>query len=229
MQSKSERLNTIQNLLLEHPEGLSVSEIAKELGITSATVHRDLISLEESSLLLWENKIGRIGIFPPTDTGVDELAKLGENNRLEFKQTACWNPHKKVKDQSLVENIVKSIAAFMNSKTGGILLIGIANDGQIIGLDDDFAHADISKPNKDGYELFLRNIINDSIGASAIPYYEIEFVISQSGKDVCKIKIRPASHPVYFKGAFFLRNGNQSKLLTTQDAIRYITERWPGS
>ena len=163
MQSKSDRLDAIEKLLSEHPEGLNAREIADVLNIQRSTVTRYLTSLGEY-LPLWENRHGRIGIFRSADLSLEQLIQLGESNRLEFKQTACWNPHRKVKEQSLVENIGKSIAGFMNSKLDGIILIGVTNDGQIIGLDNDLKVADGSKPNKDGYELFLRNAINSCIG-----------------------------------------------------------------
>ncbi len=42
---KSERLHQILLLLLEHPEGLPVRELARRLGVHRATVHRDLDDL----------------------------------------------------------------------------------------------------------------------------------------------------------------------------------------
>jgi len=218
------RLSAIQKLLGEHPSGLTAKEIAEELGINRSTVHRDIVSLSES-LSLWEDQSGRIGIFPPSHSEIDRIIDLGESTRLEFKQTACWNAYRGVKDHALVENVVKSVVGFMNSK-GGLLLIGVDNGARIIGLEDDLKNADPMKPNKDGYELFLRNSINSSISGSAMTFYDIEFVRSRDVKDICKIDIKAASKPVYFKGMFYVRNGNQTRLLTTQDAVDYISENW---
>lgn len=224
MQTQVDRLKKIQELLLQHPEGLTARQIAEEIGVSRTTLNRDLVILEDS-LPLWEDNTGKLGIFR-SDSNLEGLVQRGENNHIEFKVTACWNSYRKIKEHSLVENVVKSLVGFMNSKTGGIILIGVTNDAEIVGIDDDLKAADTSKPNKDGYELFLRNSINDSISASSISYYDIEFVHSQKGKVVCKIKIRASTRPMYFKGAFYVRNGNQTRLLSTQEAVEYIADRW---
>lgn len=225
MLTRLERLAKIEKLLLQHPEGLNIREIAGELGIERNTVHRDITFLSES-LRLWENKYGRIGIFQMIDISIENLIQLGESNRLEFKQTACWNEHRQIKDQSLAENIIKAMVGFMNSHLEGLILIGVSNKGEVVGIDNDLRVADTEKQNKDGFELFLRNTINSCVRSSAIPYYDIDFVEAKNKKDVCKITILPAPHPTYFKGAFYVRNGNQTKLFSTQDAVDYIKDKW---
>ena len=222
--SRTKRLSAIQKLLTEHSNGLTTKEVAERLGVTRSTIHRDFVSLSDS-LPLWEDKSGRIGIFPPLNSEVELIISLGESTRLEFKRTACWNAFRGIKDHTLVENVVRSVVGFMNSK-GGLILIGVDNDGHIVGLDDDLKTADSTKPNKDGYELFLRNSINSFMSGSAITFYDIEFVRSRDDKDICKIAVRESSKPMYFKGMFYVRNGNQTRLLTTQEAVDYISEKW---
>jgi len=230
-------LLAIEELLLSHPEGLTQSEIARELGIERATVIRYITELE--FLPLWENEAGKIGIIPDAYLAppqlkknqyfvfdLDALINNGENSGTEFKISACWNPYQQTKDSKMVENIVKAVAGFMNSLNGGLLLIGISDNREIIGIEQDYKVADPKKPNRDGYELFLRNALNDNLDSHCISFYEIEFVKSKTGKDVCKISCKPTSKPVYFKGAFYARNGNQTRLFTTQEAIEYITQRW---
>ena len=56
--------------------------------------------------------------------------------------------------------IAKTISGFMNSE-GGTLLIGVADDGTVTGLDGDYAT--LTKSDRDGYELFLTQLIADKI------------------------------------------------------------------
>lgn len=53
---------------------------------------------------------------------IEKLAKLPESKTLEFKR-----------DTSSLEPILKAIVAFANT-AGGIILVGIEDNGEIIGL-----------------------------------------------------------------------------------------------
>ena len=59
----------------------------------------------------------------PTDLQLAEMIQRGEIARLEFKVAACWNPATGAKDGTLRDNIVQGVAAFLNSKEGGALVI----------------------------------------------------------------------------------------------------------
>ena len=57
------RLQKIEELLKEHPEGLRQSEIARQLGLHRSTVMRDLPAMEEAGILLAEDARGRLTFF----------------------------------------------------------------------------------------------------------------------------------------------------------------------
>jgi predicted HTH transcriptional regulator len=113
----------------------------------------------------------------------------------------------------------------MNSQTGGSLLIGVADNGDVVGLADDYRIADKEKQNRDGYQLFLSNMLNDSLGGECISFYKISFH-QINDREICRVQVQPASKPVYHKGQFYVRNGNQTLLLTTQEAVEYIKHQW---
>lgn len=235
--TKASRLFQIQHLLLAHPEGLKQSEIARHLGAHRSTIMRDIIDLT-IVLPIWEDASGRVGIQRDdylASYGLDEPKRIateletliarGESELLEFKVAACWNSHRQIKDAKMVDNIVETVAGFMNSLMGGVILIGVADDGQVIGLADDYRVADVKKQDRDGYELFLRNALNDKLGGDSVLFYEIRFFQIHSD-EVCRVKVKPASKPVYFRGSFYVRNGNQTRRLTTQEAVEYMRDRW---
>ena len=71
-----------------------------------------------------------------------ELIEQGENDQVEFKSTLRWNLYTQAKDKAMEKAILKTIAAFMNS-SGGTLLVGVADDGSLLGLkQDNFANHD---------------------------------------------------------------------------------------
>jgi hypothetical protein len=67
----------------------------------------------------------------------EELIKRGESKTLEFKSTLRWNLREDRQDDRVVTHaVLKTIAAFLNTE-GGDLLIGVADDGAIVGIERD--------------------------------------------------------------------------------------------
>jgi len=62
-----------------------------------------------------------------------EIIEQGENDHVEFKSTLRWNLYANKKDKAIEHASLKTLAAFMNS-TGGTLIIGADDDGNILGL-----------------------------------------------------------------------------------------------
>jgi hypothetical protein len=156
---------------------------------------------------------------------LETLINGGESETVEFKIAACRNPYQGTRDDSMKDNIVQKVAAFMNSH-GGLILIGIADDGTVKGIHDDYEVVNSKKPGRDGYELFLRDAINGQCGANCTLFYGIQFVVAE-GKDVCAISVSPAAQPTYVNGELFIRSGNQRRKLKAQEAASYLREHWP--
>jgi type I restriction enzyme R subunit len=72
----------------------------------------------------------------------EELSKRGESKTLEFKSTLRWNLKEDRQDDKFVTHaVLKTIAAFLNTD-GGDLLIGVADDGSIVGIERDQLESD---------------------------------------------------------------------------------------
>ncbi len=59
-----------------------------------------------------------------------------ESKTLEFKSTLQWDVHQKQKNKELHHPVLKTVAAFLNTE-GGTLLIGVDDEGNVLGLNDD--------------------------------------------------------------------------------------------
>lgn len=162
----------------------------------------------------------------PDDLIIAGLIAKGENERVEFKVAACWNSYKNARDNEMKMKIVEEVAAFLN-KDGGKLLIGVADDGSVVGLVEDYAAANpqLKKQNRDGYKLFLRSILNDNLGAEFAYLYTISFHILR-GKDVCCIDVQSAPEPVFVQNELHVRNGNGKQKLNTKEAMAYQKQHW---
>ena len=61
IQSKAARLSRLERLLYNAPHGLRVVDLAERSGVDRRTIYRDLFSLEEMGVPVWEDA-GRYGI-----------------------------------------------------------------------------------------------------------------------------------------------------------------------
>jgi len=150
---------------------------------------------------------------------VNDLINMGESKRLEFKSTFRFCLKKKSHQQFISDIIVKSVCAFLNTDSGGTLLVGVADDGKILGLDND------NFKNDDDCQLFFKNRVTSNLGADIIPFVELE-ITNLKGKSIAVIKIKKATTPIYFKNVFYVRNGPSSDPLDLPDAVNYIREHF---
>ena len=171
---------------------------------------------------------------------VQSLIANGESDIVEFKSTGRKNLHSGSKDPAIEWSIVKSIAAFLNTK-GGELLIGVHDTGQPVGIEKDYPY--VKAHNRDGWELWLGSLVSTTLGkvqAIAItPRY-----CTLNGETVAYIKLDPAPEPVFAaptkaanpsKGSishgdskyFYVRMGNATQQLTANDLLNYTKTHWP--
>jgi len=167
--------------------------------------------------------------YVPT-TPADMIA-AGESQTTEFKASARWNVYTQQADKSLRYNIVRAVCGFLNGE-GGNLFIGVADDATILGIENDLATLE-SQANNDGYELFVRQLLDSSLSTSTATTVRIRFP-DISGRVVCQISVAAAGRPVFAKPAkggnnatdFWVRVGNATTPLHGDDLLRYQEEHW---
>jgi predicted HTH transcriptional regulator len=160
--------------------------------------------------------------------GVAALIAQGESDTLEFKSSARWDTKENRQNPVMEKVIVKTVAGFLNYEKGGTLLIGVADDGTILGLDHDLQTLK-NKPNLDGYELFLHNLLLGAYGKDSGQFIHISFPVT-GGKTVCRIDVKPSARPVFVKDEkgqqFYARVGNQTVPMSMEEAWNYCRVRW---
>lgn len=156
------------------------------------------------------------------------LVSEGEGPTVEFKQTARFNLRTGSQDKTLEGVVAKTVAGFMNA-SGGTLVIGVDDDGNPVGMDRDLGT--LAKPNLDGYQLFLRNLLNAAVGADLCARIGIEFP-AVDGTQVCALRVPAAARAVWISSGndktFYVRSGNCTQPLNSEQAHRYITSHWHG-
>jgi len=151
-----------------------------------------------------------------------ELIAQGENDHVEFKSTLRWNLYTNAKDQAMEKAILKSIAAFLNS-AGGTLIVGVADNGEILGLKKDgFA-------NNDKMLLYLTSIIKTRIDALHLKFIYF-FIEPIDGIDVLRIDCAPATVPAYVSDGkldhLYIRTGPSTTDMRLAEVYTYLRERF---
>jgi hypothetical protein len=164
-----------------------------------------------------------------------ELRKLiakGENKSLEFKSTLSWDIKEGAKKHHIEHSVLKTIAAFLNSE-GGTLLIGVTDDGQIHGLDDDFQALGIKGDPRDNFNKAFDNLINNNFGKSIHRLVHLTLV-QIDGRYVGKVEVKGKSPEEVFLSnreknnaeEFYIRLNASSVTLSGKDQSKYIREHW---
>ncbi len=161
--------------------------------------------------------------------GVDDIISLinqEEGSHLEFKSSFRYDRRTKQGNQALEMVVLKTICAFLNSE-GGTLLIGLSDDNQVVGVNDDYTI--IKNRNRDGFQNLLLSLVSSCIGNYYLQHVDVMFH-SVLGKDLCQINVTASMKPSYLtnkgKQEFYVRTGNNSRPFKISEAAEYIGARW---
>jgi predicted HTH transcriptional regulator len=164
----------------------------------------------------------KLGAIHPATIDVAALIENGESSDVEFKSTLRTNLHTGQVDEKMHVAALKTIAGFLNAK-GGTLLIGVKDDGEVIGIDTD------GFPNEDKMGLHLVNLIKDRIGEVFLPYVHAHFE-EQDGQRIMAIRCEKGPKAAYLKDGplqrFFVRGGNATAELTGPSITEYVVKRF---
>lgn len=171
---------------------------------------------------------------------IGELLEIGEENaHLEFKSTFRTGADTGEVIKVLETASLKTVAAFANSRHGGTLLIGVADDGTVHGLESDYAS--LRKPGKDDRDLFLLHLnqtLVNALGEAAAATVSTQ-IHTVDGEDLCRVHVPPSAFPVEArvkvgkggqtvkKTAFYVRIGNGTREVADPDEKqKFIASRW---
>ena len=148
----------------------------------------------------------------------EHLIGLGESDTLEFKSTLRTNLKTGEKDKRMEKAVLKTLTAFLNTE-GGTLLIGVTDDGDIIGIDEE------SFDNRDKLNLHMTNLISSQIGDEFLPYIRFK-LIDFDEKAIMRVVCKRCNIPVFLKDGkveqYYVRSGPSSVELTGSDMVKYV-------
>ena len=150
-----------------------------------------------------------------------EAMRAGESDSVEFKSTLRTNLHTGKPDKRMENACLKTIAAYLNSE-GGLLLVGVDDEGIALGLAPD------KFPNHDKVLLHLTGLIRNHLGGEFSPY--IRIAMEPAGEeDVLVVECLSSPEPVYFRRdqdeIFYVRSGPSSIKLSPSEIVAYVGRR----
>lgn len=223
LEASSGYLNFIQGRMrnMIGPENVEMGAIFALIGGTMGLI----FGLIAQALMRRETDIRLLAEL--VSESIPELIAAGEGARVEFKSTARWDLRENKPNKALEAVIAKTIVGFLNAR-GGNLIIGVADDGTVCGLEMDYKT--LRQKNRDGFEQMLMEIVKRYAGAASCPYVH-SLISDVDGLDVCLVRIEPAPQPVYLtqggKSEFYLRTGNATRLFDSRETMDYASKRWP--
>ena len=154
------------------------------------------------------------------------LLARAEDGGLEFKSSLRWDVRTRKVNRALEKAAVKTVAAFLNSQ-GGHLVLGVSDDRSVHGLEHDIGT--LQRKDKDGFEIHMSNLFNSMIGAHLRSCLSMTWA-EHEGKPFCVLSVAPAAEPAFVRAdnteEFFVRTGNGTTSLTVSQVPAYLKTRF---
>jgi hypothetical protein len=218
-----EKLARLGDSSLERASEKQLLELQRELEAKNAEIER-LRSSQESVVRFYEDRLQAVKEQLATDSLTNRI-KHGETATLEFKSSLRYNIRANKVDRDIENSALKTIVAFCNTK-GGELLIGVADDKNIVGIAHD------GFPNEDKFQLHLRNLLIDRIVPSVAEFVDFSLV-TIDGKTICHVMCKQSKRQeIWLKPEknspelFYVRIGPSSTELQPRQAFAYIREHF---
>lgn len=172
----------------------------------------ELIKQYMDSVSQWE-------VYHNPDDDDSYLILWGENNRVEFKSSYCWDIKQNQKNDFLKHQITKTICAFLNTDWW-TLYVWVNDNGEILWLENDINVF----WNLDWLLLDIDNLLKDNFSKH---YSSIKLVVIEiNNKKVLKFVVNASWSEVYIKVngklEFYIRRSASSIPLTIDEAVNYI-------
>jgi hypothetical protein len=185
---------------------------------------RHKVILDENRILAGqlEDKLRAVPVDPSERSEwIKSVIHSGESDRVEFKSTLRWNLKTDRAERAIEKSWLRSVVAFLNTD-GGVLLIGVADDGNITGTEADCFD------NDDKYLLHVNNRIRENIGLEFVSFINFQLVPVE-GQKVLLVQCQPSPSPVFLKTGkdedFYVRVGPGNRRLSTSEVLTYVTNR----
>ena len=191
-------------------------------------------------------KIDSVMESSPTARGFVDLRKIWiprtEDKENEFKETFQYDRRmaNHIQNERAIDSmkyngsveLAKAICSLGNSYSGGFVFLGVADNGDIIGLKEDKKMGNFADY-EDKFANHMRNKLESLLADKAFFADKIQIVFrTVDDKTICIIQVLPANKPLHVKiksrDEFYARGPTaRAQHMTGDDLIRYTMGRFP--
>jgi serine/threonine protein kinase len=174
--------------------------------------------------------IGRLEGIRAARAEIEQLLASDETATLEFKSslrtpiaalTKEEKSHISSLQHDLEHGVLKTLAAFLNSY-GGTLVIGVADDHSIIGIEVDYR---TTKGSSDGWRLKFDKLVSEHLGNGALNFIDLRLE-PWSGRTIAIVKCSRREEPTLIgDDELFVRRTASSAKLSMREALAWWRER----
>jgi len=163
----------------------------------------------------------------------DVIIPKDEDTWNEFKSTYRLDLNRfekgdgtKIQSKDVEKEIPVTISAMAN-KEGGILFIGVDDDGNVLGLENDY---ELLNLNDDKFQRMIWETIKKFIENMAYVSKLQVSLINKESKKICIIKIPPADEPIFVHDdriqESYVRIGSRSEKFNPSDFLKHCKTRF---
>lgn len=161
-----------------------------------------------------DNILNSLDLLNETDK-VLALIRTGEGRHLEFKSSLRRCLENKVPDGVIEKMILKTISGFLNSE-GGCLLVGVSDQGEVLGLDHD------KFIDNDSILKHVKNLLKRDFESKFYDLINYQ-LINVLGKTILYFECKKSKEPVFLSGEeFYVRSNPATDLLKGKEQYEYI-------
>ena len=197
-------------------EDIEILIVAGSYGYRFFTSTRDFRQYITDEILMTSSTVSS------AESDIQDLITGGETETVEFKSALRANLHTGENDKRIENAVLKTIAGFLNTK-GGTLLIGVADDGSSVGIQTD------GFSSEDRMNLHLVNLVKSRMMAQTMTMVHIYFEDFQENR-IMKVVCDPSHTPVYLKEnneeRFYVRMGASTDHLPPSQISSYTKSRF---
>jgi len=161
---------------------------------------------------------------------IGRLLTSDESTVLEFKATlrvpvgpplpGDKRPAREI-EQRLEHEVLKTLAAFLNTD-GGTLIIGVADDKSIVGIEEDFPR---TKGSADGWRRTLDDVVSHRLGHEVMSFIDLRLE-PWDGKTIALIRCSRRDEPTWIDDELYIRRTASTEKLSSRHALAWWRQHW---
>jgi serine/threonine protein kinase len=161
---------------------------------------------------------------------LERLLASDETTTLEFKSSlrtpvgpALRGDKRTPKEleQALEREVLDTLAAFLNTD-GGTLIVGVADDRTIVGIEVDYPHV---KGSSDGWRLTFGALVSRDLGGEVMNCIDLQLE-PWHGRTIAVIRCSQREEPTWIRDELFVRRTASTEKLSARLAVAWWRQRW---